>query len=45
MGLWNAKTAEDGVTFDMFRNFFDNVSTAYETDEQFCEMMKKCWSL
>jgi len=33
------------VTFDMFKAYFDNVSTAYASDDEFCEMMKKCWGL
>ena len=45
MGLWNAKTAEDQVNFDMFKAFFDNISTGYESDEAFCDMMKNCWGL
>lgn len=45
MGLWGCSSAEDQVTFDQFRAFFDNISSSYATDDEFCAMMKKCWSL
>jgi hypothetical protein len=33
------------VSFEMFKAFFDNISAAYGSDEEFCAMMKACWAL
>lgn len=40
MGLWGMQDANQQVTFDMFQGYFDNVSSAYGDDEEFCAMMQ-----
>lgn len=42
--LWQMAPT-DQVTYDQFLFFFDNVSSAYETDDEFCAMMKTCFGL
>jgi len=45
MGLWGLDFADAKVTFDHFASFFNNVSVAYASDEEFVKMMTECWSL
>lgn len=43
MNLWGMQDINAQVTFDMFKGYFDNISSAYASDEEFCSMMKVCW--
>lgn len=45
MDLWCLTHPDDQVSFDMFHHYFDNVSSAYATDDEFVAMMKTCWGL
>ena len=45
MGLWGLDFADAKVSFDHFASFFNNVSVAFASDEEFCKMMTECWGL
>lgn len=45
MGLWGLDFADAKVSFDHFASFFNNVSVAYASDDEFCKMMTESWGL
>jgi hypothetical protein len=45
MGLWGLNYADAKVSFEHFASFFNNVSVAYGSDQEFCKMMVELWGL
>lgn len=43
MGLWGLNYADAKVSFEHFASFFNNVSVAYGSDQEFCKMMVELW--
>ena len=45
MGLWGLDFQDARVSFDTFMLFWENISPAFESDDDFVQMMTKCFGL